>query len=188
MPASSLEQPIAYPDDVLPRWQFQFCPMCTAGLEARADNDGAARNTCPACGWEHCYSNAVAVNVVVRVGGDKLVALLPPDAQPEAPAALPGGHVEYGESPEEAAVREAKEETGFDVEVTHFLGWYFDKPIGYPGPIVSFMFEAAVTGGAPKGSAEGHVQLFSIDEFPEISPGRQGSRWALEAFLNRLNG
>ena len=162
--------------------------MCTARLEARIDEDGTARNTCPDCGWEHYFGNAVGVNVVVRVGGDKLVALLPPDARPEAPAALPGGHVEYGESPEEAAIREAKEETGFDVDVTHFLGWYFDKPDGYPGPVVSFMFEAAVTGGKPKGSAEGDVRVYSIDEFPEISPGRLGSRWALEAFLNRLNG
>ena len=149
--------------------------MCTARLEVRTDEDDTARTTCPACGWEHYYSNAVAVNVVVRVGDDKLVALLPPRAQPTAPAALPGGHVEYGESPEEAAVREAKEETGFDVEVTHFLGWYFDKPVGYPGPVVSFMFEAAVaTGGAPKGSAEGEVRVFPINEFPEISPKPPG--------------
>ena len=156
---------------------------CRAG--ARTSDDGAAINTCPNCGWEHYFGNAVGVNVVVRAGPDGLVALLPPSEQPDARAALPGGHVEYGESPEEAAVREAKEETGFDVELTHFLGWYFDKPSGYPGPVVSFMFEAVVTGGEARGGAEGEVRVFPIDEFPEIAPSRMGSRLALEAFLNK---
>lgn len=34
---------------------------------------------------------------------------------------LPGGHVEAGETPHEAAVREAKEETGYDVVVGDLL-------------------------------------------------------------------
>jgi len=43
--------------------------------------------------------------------GDKLVAILPPECPAEMPAALPAGHVEYGESPEQAAIREVYEET-----------------------------------------------------------------------------
>jgi 8-oxo-dGTP diphosphatase len=35
---------------------------------------------------------------------------------------LPGGGVESGETPEEAAVREVREETGYDVEVLRLLG------------------------------------------------------------------
>ena len=36
----------------------------------------------------------------------------------------PGGHIETGESPEEAVVREALEETGSEVLVSGFLGVY----------------------------------------------------------------
>ncbi len=91
--------------------------------------------------------------------GDALVALLPPGEPEDAPAALPGGHMEYGESPEEAAVREAREETGLIVEVVRCLGWYFVSQASYPGPMVSFIFETRAVSGELLGSHEGRVQL-----------------------------
>lgn len=40
----------------------------------------------------------------------------------------PAGHVEMGETLEQAAVREALEETGWDVKLTGFLGLYVYTP------------------------------------------------------------
>lgn len=40
--------------------------------------------------------------------------------------ALPGGHMEYGESAETAALREVKEETGLDVQIKGLVGVYSD--------------------------------------------------------------
>lgn len=175
-----------YPDLMLPRLRYQFCPMGRTQLHRRVINDdGIERVCCPNCGWVHFPANAMGVNVVVSVDGG-IVALLPPGEPEEAPAALPGGHVEYGESPEEAVVREAREETGLDVEITAFLGWHFERNPGYPGPMVSFMFATRAVGGRLVGSEEGRVRVYSLSDFPAISPNRKGSRRTMEAFLDYL--
>ena len=46
---------------------------------------------------------------------------------------FPGGHVETGEAPEQAAIREAKEELGVDVSVQRFLAeiWWHNQPQYY---------------------------------------------------------
>ncbi len=44
---------------------------------------------------------------------------------------FPGGAIELGETPQMAAVREAKEETGLDVKVGRIIGVYTDLDITY---------------------------------------------------------
>jgi 8-oxo-dGTP diphosphatase len=54
--------------------------------------------------------------------------------------ALPGGFVDLGETVESAAVREAREETGLEVELTGLLGVYSDPARDPRGPTVSIVF------------------------------------------------
>lgn len=178
-----MQQNIQYPDIIFPRLRYQFCPMCTTPLITKVVNDdGIPRAACSACGWIHFPSNAMGVNLVIRTPGG-IVAVLPPGEPDDAPAALPGGHVEYAESPEQAAVREAYEETGLIVEVIRCLGHFFDLNRSYPGPMLSFVFELQAVGGTIRNSQEGKVAVFPPDRFPAISPNRKGSRRAMELFL-----
>lgn len=79
---------------------------------------------CPHCGKPYsCFRNpAPTADVVIHEPGRGVVII----RRRHTPIgfALPGGFIDEGEQAEEAAVREMREETGLDVELTGLLGVY----------------------------------------------------------------
>ena len=61
--------------------------------------------------------------------------------------AIPGGLVEYGETVEQAAEREAKEETGLDVKLIRLVGVYSDPTRDPRGHCISIAYLAEVVSG-----------------------------------------
>lgn len=75
--------------------------------------------------------------------------------------ALPGGLAEYGKSLEESAVREAKEETGLDVEIVRVLDVFSNPERDPRGHVISVCFFAREKGGELKaGSDAQEVKAF----------------------------
>lgn len=90
--------------------------------------------------------------------------------------ALPAGHMEIGETVEEAAIREIKEETGLDIEITRLIGVYSEpeyQVVKYPdGRVTHFVtmyLEGKIIGGKlDKNNSETlDLGFFPIDELPE---------------------
>ena len=87
---------------------------------------------------------------------------------------FPGGAIELGETPEMAAIREAKEETGLDVEVGKIIGTYTDCDFVYrngdQAQSIVIAYELKIIGGDLVCDNKETIGLnyFSLDNMPKL--------------------
>jgi 8-oxo-dGTP diphosphatase len=120
---------------------------------------------CPACGASvQSYRNPFpTVDIIIQVR-EKIV-LIERRNEPSG-WALPGGFVDYGESLEAAAIREAREETGLDINTLRQFGAYSDPQRDPRQHNISFVFVAEGSGELLGGDDASHAALFHLDALP----------------------
>lgn len=83
--------------------------------------------------------------------------------------ALPGGIVEYGESVEEALLREVEEETGLKGKIYKLVGVYSNPNRDPRGHFVSVCFVVEGKGKLKAGSDAKEVGLFDLYNLPKLA-------------------
>lgn len=125
---------------------------------------------CPHCGKPvlHYRNPVPTVDVVIFDPGRGVVLI--ERANPPHGWALPGGFVDYGESLEAAAVREAREETGLEVTLTGLLGVYSDPSRDPRQHTLSVVYTAQIPDGSVPlaGDDTARAQFFPLGLLPSI--------------------
>lgn len=133
----------------------RFCTRCATPLvvEPVGYDGGKEHPVCPACGFVVWDDPKVAALTVIAWEDGILLG-----RRTQSPGkgrwSFPSGFVDRGEVLEEAALREVREETGLDVDITGLIGVYSER--GNPVIVVAFAAE-------PRGG-----QLQADDDLTEL--------------------
>ena len=113
-------------------------------------------------------SPSLTVDGIVQID-DKIVLIKRKNPPFKDFWAFPGGFVEYGETTENAVLREIHEETNLKTKIKHLLGVYSDPNRDPRGHTVSVVYILEPIGGALKGSDDAKdAKLFKIEEVKNL--------------------
>jgi 8-oxo-dGTP diphosphatase len=107
----------------------------------------------------------VTVDIIIEY--DDGIVLIKRKNPPEG-WALPGGFVDYGESLETAAIREAKEETGLDIELIRQFHTYSDPDRDPRHHTITTVFIAQGKGILTSGDDAREAAVFKRDNLPSM--------------------
>jgi len=142
----------------------KFCPHC-AGLLAPKILEDKERLVCRDCSFIFYISPKVAAGALIEHQGR--VVLVRRGIEPHIGSwTLPAGFTEYGETIEETAIRECREETGLEIELDDLLGVYSVNSNFY-GHLILALYSGHVVGGElVAGDDAGEAVLFAPADLP----------------------
>jgi 8-oxo-dGTP diphosphatase len=120
---------------------------------------------CPSCGEKvRAYRNPVlAVDIIIELSDG--IVLIERKNEPFG-WALPGGFVDYGETLEHAAIREAREETSLNIVNLRLLGCYSDPARDARFHTVSAVYVASAAGTPLAADDAAKVAVCHLDALP----------------------
>ncbi len=144
---------------------YRYCPKCSAELvEKKMENK--KRKVCPVCGFV-LYRNPAPASAVILTQKNKILLVKRKYEPFVGDWSLPAGFIEYDESPERCAVREAKEETNLDVKLTGLFKVYSGSDDPRTNAIL-VVYLAEVKGGTLKsGDDASEAKYFAEDKIPQ---------------------
>jgi ADP-ribose pyrophosphatase YjhB (NUDIX family) len=168
---------------------YKFCPRCGYSLlENRSESNGAQRGICLNCGFIYYPVSKPCVGVFVLK--ENKVLLVRRAVEPfKGQWDIPGGFLEKGEDPVEGAIREVREETGFNIKIAKILGIFMDEYGRDREATLNICYTASVIGGTPgAGSDATAMDWFDLEilrkNLAEIDIAFQWSKAAINRLLS----
>jgi ADP-ribose pyrophosphatase YjhB (NUDIX family) len=147
----------------------KYCPWCGEPLSTKAE-DGKDRLYCES-EKRFVYENPVPASTAVLFDDEGQILLVLRNREPGAGEwALPGGFVENGESPEDAAKRELEEETGLVANSPALIDVIYQESDFYKTCllIIGYRFES-YEGELTAGDDADDARFFPVDELPPLA-------------------
>lgn len=125
---------------------------------------------CPNCSAPvTMYRNPAPTVDIVIYDPKKGIVLIERANEPHG-WALPGGFIDYGETCESAAIREAKEETNLDVTLTELIGVYSDPTRDPRHHTMSVVYSAVANDVSvlTAGDDAQNARFYPLDALPHV--------------------
>ena len=162
---------------------IRFCPQCGGALESRLlKSTEPPRLVCSRCTFVYYLDPKVAVGTIISDDAGRIVLVKRAIEPGYGKWVFPGGFIDRGETVEDAALREAREECGLDVRLDRLVNIY-----SYPGvAVIIIAFAATIVGGCLGCDDESlEAQLFEPGQIPWEELAFRSTREALQEFLKR---
>ncbi len=162
--------------------EFRFCPHCGGAFGVRILKEGdPARLVCGLCHCVFYLDPKVAVGTIIRTADHEIVLCRRAIEPGYGRWVFPGGYVDRGEKLEDAAIREAREECGLEVELDGLVSLH-----SYRGktPIVIVWAARAVSGELKVADEESlEVRAFAAENVPWDDLAFESTGEALRAYF-----
>jgi ADP-ribose pyrophosphatase YjhB (NUDIX family) len=136
----------------------RFCPRCAAAATVVFPRS----LTCSSCGYSVIWSPELVAAAIPRDAGGRIWLLRRAHHEGAGRWSFPGGFVELGETVEDAARRETREEMEIEVDLGPLVGLYSRAE----DRVVLAVFEARALGIPRETDEASEVRAFALDELP----------------------
>lgn len=165
---------------------YRFCPVCGNPLELRALKAGEPMRlvcTSPACGFVFYLDPKLAVGTIISMPDGRIVLTRRAIEPGHGLWVFPGGYVDRGEDVRGAAVREAREEAGIDIQLDGLVGIY-----SYPGTTaVIVVFRATwLAGTLAIDDESSEIGAFDLDQLPWDELAFRSTGESLHDYVNAV--
>ena len=165
--------------------ELNFCPACGAALTDRWAF-GRMRRYCAACEHVVFHEHKVAAAMLLTDAEGQVLLVQRAMSPLQGHWSLPAGFVDEDESPEDAAVRECREETGLDAQIDGLLKIISGREHARGADII-IVYRGHVTNGQLlAGDDAAAARYFSLEELPPLA--FRATEQALEAWQSLQQG